>query len=648
LSPPTLPTPPSKDSPESVVDTGADTTGGVQLAERATQAAAEGAAGGSRIPDSLVRQPEEAGRIVVNETNKRLVITGPNGKRLVLAALERRKLRKKDFEEFQTLLCDLERQSLVALPPNETSTARGLILGGVIWALVIFGVLGLFLGSSMYWIVGPAAIALAAIIFAVAEAKGATVVRRWTAQVAALLVVLAVGIALPGSAIYFSAGVDQLVQAAYMDGTIPKDQLDLTLLGRGLQLIFLAAVSLLPALLYFLFDRQQLRTLREQFERHMFRLDPSVETLADVRAKYGTLAGEVFGSAEARGGGRLLPGRRSPVLVATIVITLGWLLTMLSPDVGLITDRAGIVQLFQPEASTIVFGFLGAYFFALMTIQRGYARGDLRPKTYTQITVRIFIAIILAWVLQLLPGDDDPSYLLLLAFAAGIVPETAIVWVREGLRGEPGKEFARWMAERDPLTSLEGIDLYDRARLMDEGITNVEGLAHHDLIELLLQTRIPAPRLVDWIDQAILYLHVGSSDVGEGDETEGNGTALRRDALRQLNAHGIRTATDLLQAERKATQRKERAAFLRILPPVNDTKTPPRLCVILDTIRDEEWMANLKHWHDSAQHREETLECPSHAPRPKEAVRKLAADVASVDGNGRPERVTPASPAPAD
>jgi hypothetical protein len=321
---------------------------------------------------------------------------------------------------------------------------------------------------------------------------------------------------------------------------------------------------------------------------------------------------------------------------------------MLSPDVGLITDRAGIVQLFQPEASTIVFGFLGAYFFALMTIQRGYARGDLRPKTYTQITVRIFIAIILAWVLQLLPGDDDPSYLLLLAFAAGIVPETAIVWVREGLRGEPGKEFARWMAERDPLTSLEGIDLYDRARLMDEGITNVEGLAHHDLIELLLQTRIPAPRLVDWIDQAILYLHVGSSDVGEGDETEGNGTALRRDALRQLNAHGIRTATDLLQAERKATQRKERAAFLRILPPVNDTKTPPRLCVILDTIRDEEWMANLKHWHDSAQHREETLECPSHAPRPKEAVRKLAADVASVDGNGRPERVTPASPAPAD
>ena len=71
------------------------------------------------------------------------------------------------------------------------------------------------------------------------------------------------------------------------------------------------------------------------------------------------------------------------------------------------------------------------------------------------------------------------------------------------------------IAERDPLTNLEGIDLYDRARLLDEGVSNVEGLAHHDLIELMLQTRIPAPRLVDWIDQAILYLHVGvAGDAG--------------------------------------------------------------------------------------------------------------------------------------
>ena len=66
----------------------------------------------------------------------------------------------------------------------------------------------------------------------------------------------------------------------------------------------MSAASLLPALLYFLFDRQQLRTLREQFERHMFRLDPAVDTLSDVRAKYGTLLGETYGAATGRGRGR--------------------------------------------------------------------------------------------------------------------------------------------------------------------------------------------------------------------------------------------------------------------------------------------------------------------------------------------------------
>lgn len=617
------------------------------VVDRQTSGAIEAAAASVTVAtptatDSLLREPQETGRIVVNETNKRLVITGDDGKLLVLAPLERRRLRDTDFGVFEPLLCNLERQSAVALPLNEAPFARGLIIGGLIWALIILGVLGIFMGSSLYWILGPAAIALAAVIFIASEKKGVTVVRRWTAQLAALVVVLAVGIALPGSAIYFSTPVDRLVHDAYVNNSLQPEQLDLTLLGRGLQLLFLAAVSLLPALLYFLFDRQQLGTLREQFERHMFRLDPSIRTLSDVRAKYGTLLTEVYGPAAARGGGRVQPGRRSPVLVATIVITLGWLLTLLNPQLGLITNSEGIVQLFQPDRSTLVFGFLGAYFFALMTIQRGYARGDLRPKTYTQITVRIFIAIIFAWVLELLPGADDASYLLLLAFAAGIVPETALVWIRENLRGEPGHEFGRMIAERDPLTNLEGIDLYDRARLLDEGISNIEGLAHHDLIQLLLQTRIPAPRLVDWTDQAILYLHVGAA-AEAADEKHG---ITRQETLNCLKAFGIRTATDLEQAHWEATHRDDLQAFLNIVPPAGEGK-PPRLSVILDTVRDEEWMANLRYWRDPVHLVEGTVEWPT--PVSAAATGELPAELeldAPNGGNGLPVPATPASPAP--
>jgi hypothetical protein len=637
LSPPTPPTPPSENSPESAVATASGRF--ASLRNRAEDAAAGGAAAASpNATDRLARDPEKSGGIVVNETNMRLFVNAPDGKQLILAPLERRTLAKDDYDTFKPLLEELQRRSAVALPPKEASEAIGLIVGGAIWALIVFGIIGLFRGSMTYWVGGAAAIALAVVILVVANRTGIPAVLRWTLQFAALILILAVGIGLPGSAIYFSAGVDQLVQAAYFDGTMAKEELDLTLLGRGLQLVFLAAVSLLPALLYFLFDRQQLRTLREQFERHMFRLDSNMTTLNDIRARYGTLIAEAYGPEAARGGGRLLPGRRSPVLLATIVITLGWLLTLLKPEIGLITDRDGIVQLFQPDRSAIVFGFLGAYFFTLMTIQRGYARGDLRPKTYTQITVRIFIAIILAWVLELLPGADNASYLLVLAFAAGIVPETAILAIRETLRGKPGREFGRWMAERDPLTRLEGIDLYDRARLGDEGITNVEGLAHHDLIELLLQTRIPAPRLVDWIDQAILYLHVGSSDAEVASSDADEPDASRERSLRLLNASGIRTATDLVQA---AERTRDKDAFDRILPPVGDPEAPPRLSLILETIEDEEWMDNLDHWHRSAQFEVESIRWP---PPPDVPGGPPDADVASDGGNGRDgEPATPAS-----
>ena len=63
--------------------------------------------------------------------------------------------------------------------------------------------------------------------------------------------------------------------------------------------------------------------------------------------------------------------------------------------------------------------------------------------------------------------------------------------------------------EPAPLTELEGIDLYDRTRLAEEGINNIEALAHADIVDLMSSTRISAAELVDWTDQAILYLRVG-------------------------------------------------------------------------------------------------------------------------------------------
>ena len=51
--------------------------------------------------------------------------------------------------------------------------------------------------------------------------------------------------------------------------------------------------------------------------------------------------------------------------------------------------------------------------------------------------------------------------------------------------------------QRSPLTQLDEIDVYERTRLEEEGITSVQALARHDLVDLMLSSRIPAPRLID-------------------------------------------------------------------------------------------------------------------------------------------------------
>ena len=72
-------------------------------------------------------------------------------------------------------------------------------------------------------------------------------------------------------------------------------------------------------------------------------------------------------------------------------------------------------------------------------------------------------------------------------------------------------------------------------RLFEEGIEDLHGLVTANLVDVILGTRIPVDRLVDWLDQALLYLHVPAE----------SSKRLPRDELRAL---GIRTATDLERA----------------------------------------------------------------------------------------------------
>jgi hypothetical protein len=377
--------------------------------------------------------------------------------------------------------------------------------------------------------------------------------------------------------------------------------------GRVLQIVFVVVAALLPALLYFLFDRQKVGTVRRTFYRQIVMLDPPIYSSHEAEEKYGHLINEVYGDKSV---GYYLVNVGLPIALSSVLIAVGWLMILLpitpDPDMSL----SGIFKMFEPRVTPTSFGFLGAYFFTLNMVFRRYVRSDLTPKAYSHITVRLLVTTILVWTVSALPAlAPDPSgaynpLLLILAFCIGVVPETGVKILQEFLRKGLGR-FNESLLERDPLTELEGVNLYDRARLSEEGVDNVENLAHHNLIHLLVHTRIPVSRLVDMFDQAILYLHLRgvapvappalSPDGSPAPESEAT-PAEPPSARDYLRTYGIRTATDLLQAwpAKPDSGRSDFETILRTRSP----ELADRLSVIVPALRDDDWMPQLGYWRE--------------------------------------------------
>ena len=511
-----------------------------------------------------------------NNTPNELNIKGAQDRPIVLAPLEQRQFEEEDVDGFD--LTEASQTGLVTFWKSPPSDLADLILGfGVMFGVVlaiIAGIAGSFERPTWIHPILPwkltvwitALVVLLGIIglTVIVQTKSLQLVLRFLAQALSLIVILTIGLGLPAATVYFLGG-----GRALLADPSPK------LFARLLQVGFIATASLLPVLLFFLFDRFQLNTFRNRLYRDLFRLDSGLNTRLEIDTKYGSQIREAYGS-EDEGRGRLARGTRWPVLVCAFVITIGWLAAF--TPVGEI-DLALVQKPLFPLRSALTFGFLGAYFFGLQLITRRYARGDLKPKAYSYITIRILLVVVLSWVLEVF--STDSKTVLLIAFLIGIVPDEFFTFVKETFRGQTVAKLTP-DTETHPLTRLEGIDLYDRARLEQEGIVNVESFAHHDLINLVLETQIPVPRLVDWMDQAILYLHIIEKEGPDGQQP----------AREKLREYGIRTATDLLSCWNAAEVRQELTEFKQLL---GNTK-PYRLEVIRDALRDDEWLERVKDW----------------------------------------------------
>lgn len=336
-------------------------------------------------------------------------------------------------------------------------------------------------------------------------------------------------------------------------------------LPEHLQLVALRAalllvVCLLPAILWYLFITTRRASLLNEFLANLDRLglmtdQPGEQKVARQRRISGYLQrfGAVYGdlpevvhktvqdnkferyTRDDFSGATGMTTAAVPVLSATALISIGWLLT-LPPVVTTDRDAAQVsmwIDALTPTLKPITLAFIGAYFFGLQLLFRRYALKDLRGSAYISVSMRIILSIIGVWVLSVVSQRVnllDEGTLYVLSFAIGVFP--LVLWqiISHHLKQLKFLTVPNMRSEL-PLEQLDGLTVWHQARLEEEDIENIPNMATADLVDLFLNTRLAPNRIIDWIDQAILYTQLGPN---------------AQDKRDQLHARGIRNATTFL------------------------------------------------------------------------------------------------------
>jgi hypothetical protein len=266
-------------------------------------------------------------------------------------------------------------------------------------------------------------------------------------------------------------------------------------------------------------------------------------TIYDAKfdAYYGDRRDDAAGVTRFSGLGSLLP-----VVVCWLAFATGWLTVFTDPD--LIGGDVGSIDL----ADALRFGFMGAYVFSVQLTVRAFFQNDLRSGTYVTILERLGVALILVGVAHVI-WAALPVYLTgvepVVAFVIGSFPLVGQEWLVQIAADRMGKRV-RVLQTQHPLSDLDGMNVWYEARLLEEGVENVQNLSTANIVDVVLHSRAPVGRIVDWVDQALLINHLPSHCTGaikaRDDEAE-----LRTPDDDELFCHtlaclGVRTATDLL------------------------------------------------------------------------------------------------------
>jgi hypothetical protein len=348
----------------------------------------------------------------------------------------------------------------------------------------------------------------------------------------------------------------------------------------ALRSVILVTVCLLPAVMWFLFIAARKASLLNGFLANLYRLgllttsprsssaSPAADPAHDQRlmsylqkfeSVYGRLPQSVRDSVLKKG---ISPYKASdvtspigqstttiPVMLSTILIALGWLVTLPPAQVPhTVTNASSWARAIEPTATPVTLAFLGAYFFSLQMLFRRYVRNDLGGSAYVAVSMRIVLAVIGTWVVMVASLQLDlatKGQLLVIGFVIGVFPQVAWQIIQTAISKTISFIHLKSMESDLPLSDLDGLTVWHEARLEEEDIENIPNMATTDLVELFINTRFPPERIIDWVDQAILYTQLGAKN------------KEFRDVLR---LHGIRTATSFLEVSAAIKKQQEKSA----------------------------------------------------------------------------------------
>ena len=178
-----------------------------------------------------------------------------------------------------------------------------------------------------------------------------------------------------------------------------------------------------------------------------------------------------------------------------------------------------------------VIAVITAYAFMLIQLVRRYNRSDITPGAYWQVLKRLMVVFLLGMsVSAIFVGEDDATFVRILGFMIGIFPVGTLELMTRGFQAQIqagfqsrinkrldsendigwGPDLASRLTAKHPLSLLDDIDQWDELRIKEAGIIGIQGMAKSDMDHLLIWTPFQGAQIVDWVDQAILFLGTGA------------------------------------------------------------------------------------------------------------------------------------------